>query len=86
MAENQTSVIVTRSPKSQGIGLILSLLFGPLGLFYSSIIGGIVMSIISIPVAIFTMGIGLLIIIPICCVWSLISVSSHNKSLLSGKN
>ncbi len=86
MAENQASVIVTRSPKSQGIGLILTLLFGPLGLFYGSIIGGIIMSIISIPVAIFTMGIGLLAVIPICCVWSLIAVGAHNKSLLSGKN
>ena len=86
MAENQTSVIVTRSPKSQGIGLILTLLFGPLGLFYGSTIGGIIMTIIAIPVAIFTMGFGMIAINLICCVWSLISVSSYNKNLLSGKN
>lgn len=86
MAENQASVIVTRSPKGQGIGLILTLLFGPLGLFYSSVIGGIIMTIIAIPVTIFTIGIGWLAIVPICCIWSLIAVSSHNKKLYSGKN
>ncbi len=86
MAENQTPVVVTRSPKSQGIGVILCLLFGPLGLFYSSIIGAIIMIIIAIPVAIVTLGIGMIPINLICCVWNLIAVSSHNKKLLTGKN
>ena len=40
MATNQTNVVITRSPKSMGVGLVLTFLFGSVGLFYSSIIGG----------------------------------------------
>lgn len=82
MSQNQTNVVITRSPKSQGIGIILTLLFGSLGLFYASIIGAIIM----IVVAIFTLGLGLIVTHLICAVWSLIAVSSYNKKLLAGKN
>ena len=43
MSQNQANVVITRSPKSQGIGIVLTLMFGSLGLFYSSIIGAIIM-------------------------------------------
>jgi hypothetical protein len=36
-----------RSPKSVGLGFILALLFGPLGLFYATAGGGIVMLLVS---------------------------------------
>jgi hypothetical protein len=35
---------VVKSTKSVGIGILLTLLFGPVGLFYSSVFGGIVMT------------------------------------------
>ena len=86
METNQTNVMITRSPKSQGIGCILTLLFGSLGLFYASIIGGIIMIIVEIVVGIFTLGIGLIVTHLICIVWSLIAVSLYNKKLYAGKN
>lgn len=86
MSQNQTNVVITRSPKSQGIGIILTLLFGSLGLFYASIIGAIIMIVVEIAVAIFTLGFGLIVTHLICAVWSLIAVSSYNKKLLAGKN
>ncbi|OUN77731.1 hypothetical protein B5E60_06605 [Alistipes sp. An116] len=86
MSQNQTNVVITRSPKSQGIGIILTLLFGSLGLFYASIIGAIIMIVVEIAVAIFTLGLGLIVTHLICAVWSLIAVSSYNKKLLAGKN
>lgn len=83
---NQPQVVITRSPKSQGIGLLLTFLFGSLGLFYSTVVGGIIMVIIELIVGIFTLGFGLLITHPICLVWSLIAVSSYNKKLMEGRN
>lgn len=37
--------------KSMGIAIVLALLFGPLGVFYSSIIGGTLLTLLAIPVA-----------------------------------
>lgn len=78
------NVVVTRSPKSVGICIALTLFFGPLGMFYSTIIGAIVMSIITLIVGIFTMGIGLIIIWPINVIWAVIATNSYNKKLMRG--
>ncbi len=86
MSQNQANVVITRSPKSQGIGIVLTLMFGSLGLFYSSIIGAIIMIAVEIATAIFTLGIGLIVTHIICVIWSMIAVSSYNKKLLAGNN
>ena len=78
------NVVVTRSPKSVGISIALTLFFGPLGMFYSTIIGAITMSIITLIVGIFTMGIGLIIIWPINVIWAAIATNSYNKKLMRG--
>ncbi len=78
------NVVVTRSPKSVGISIALTLFFGPLGMFYSTIIGAIIMSIITLIVGIFTMGIGLIIIWPINVIWAAIATNSYNKKLMGG--
>jgi len=75
-------VIVVASTKSMGLAIILALLFGPLGLLYSSVLAAIVMFVISIVVAIFTAGLGLLLTNPICAVWAAVAVNSRNKELL----
>ena len=55
--ENQNvNVVVTRSPKSVGIAIALALFFGPLGMFYSTILGAIIMLIVNVIVGIFTLG------------------------------
>jgi hypothetical protein len=58
MPEGQPSqpVIIVASTKSTGLAIILALLFGPLGLLYSSVLAAVVMFIVSIPVVIFTAG------------------------------
>ena len=76
-------VIVVASTKSMGIAIILALLFGPLGLLYSSVLAAIVMFVVSIPVIIFTAGFGLLLTQPICAVWAAVAANTHNKKLLS---
>ena len=84
MPEVQLSqpVIVVAAPKSVGLAIVLALIFGPLGLLYSSVLGAIVMFVLYIPVIIFTAGIGLILAQPICAVWAAIAANSSNNKLL----
>lgn len=79
------NVVVTKSPKSVGISIALTLFFGPLGMFYSTILGAIIMGIIDIIVGIFTLGIGLLFTWPIQIIWAAIAINMYNKKLMQGK-
>lgn len=83
-AQAPKQVVVVQSTKSMGVSIILTVLFGPLGMFYSTVIGAIVMAILSVIVAVFTVGIGLIITWPICIIWGAVATSSHNKKLLAG--
>ena len=74
--------IVITSTKNTGLAVVLALFFGPIGLLYSSVVGAIVMFIVSIPVVIFTAGLGLILTQPICAVWAAVGVNSYNKKLL----
>jgi len=76
--------IVTVPTKSVGISILLTILFGPLGMFYSTILGAIAMCIISLFVIASTFGLGLLIVWPICIVWGAVATNSYNKEILSG--
>ena len=74
--------IIVTSTKSVGISLILTFLFGSIGMLYSTIWGAIIMSIVSIIVATVTLGMGLFIVWPICMIWGALAVASYNKKLL----
>jgi hypothetical protein len=54
-----TPILVTKSTKSVGIAILLTFLFGPLGLFYASVSGGIIMTFTPILLIVLTL-IGLL--------------------------
>lgn len=43
-----TPVFMTRNTKSVGIAILLTLLLGPIGLFYASVLGGVIMSFLPI--------------------------------------
>lgn len=86
MSQHNTSDLIRAqvalsNKKSMGAALALTFFFGPLGLFYASVIGGIVMLIVTIVVAIFTLGIGLLITQPICLIWAGLAVSGQNSKI-----
>ena len=74
--------VVTIPTKNVGLSLILTFLFGSLGMLYSTIIGAIIMLIIEAIVGFVTIGFGLLITHPICMIWGAIAVNSYNKKLL----
>lgn len=88
----QPPPIIVQPPKSVAIGIILAIFFGPLGLFYSSVLGGVVMLVIGGILNFFgamAFGFGLLITIPItsiiCAIWSYVAVSNYNEKFLSGR-
>jgi hypothetical protein len=82
--EQARQVVVVTPTKSAGVAILLTALFGPLGMFYSTIAGAIVMIVISLIVALFTLGFGLILTWPICIVWAAMAASSHNKKLIGG--
>ena len=71
--------------KSAGVAILLPVLFGPLGLLYSTVMGAIVMFVVNIVIAMVTMGFGLILTWPICGIWAFVAVKSHNKKLLEGQ-
>lgn len=76
--------VVTVSTKNVGVSLILTFLFGSLGMFYSTIIGAIIMLVIEGIVGFATLGFGLLVTHPICMIWGALAAKSYNKKLLQG--
>jgi hypothetical protein len=40
------------------------------------------MFVVSVPVAIFTAGLGLLLANPVCAIWAAVAVNTHNKKFL----
>jgi len=81
MNEGKPTVVV--STKSPGIAILLTILFGPIGMFYSTIGGAIVMLLVSLVVGVLTLGFGLLITWPICILWAALAASSYNKKVLA---
>jgi hypothetical protein len=64
-----------------GLSLLLTLLFGPLGMLYSTVTGGLVMIVVTIVVGMFTFGIGLILLWPIYLIWGAMAAHNYNQSL-----
>ncbi|MBQ8225308.1 MAG: hypothetical protein IJZ86_08175 [Bacteroides sp.] len=86
MENNDVKVIITRSPKSLGISILLSAIFGGLGMLYATILGGIIMFIFDLILWIFPLGwiVSLLLLRPIEIIWAIIATKSYNDKLLKG--
>lgn len=89
--ENNRQYVITRSPKSIGLGLILTLVLGPIGLLYATVSGGIIMIIVDsifALVGLFTLGFSLFVTIPIvnliCMIWAYVKIKKYNEALFSG--
>ena len=75
----QKVVVMQGSSKNVMVAFLLSFFFGPLGMFYSTVSGALIMLVISIVVGIFTLGFGLFITWPICIIWACVAAGNHNK-------
>ncbi len=73
--------VATPQQKSMAAALILTFLFGPLGLFYASVTGGVVMLIITLVIAIPTFGFGWWLTMPACMIWGAIATNQYNERL-----
>ena len=74
----QTVVVVTKQ-KSVGTAFLLAFLFGPLGLLYASVTGGIVMFILGILIALITFGFGIIFVWIGCIIWAVVAAGNANK-------
>ena len=76
----QQQQFLQQQPKSVGVALLLTFLFGPFGMFYSTVTGAVVMLIISISLAVCTFGISLFITWPICMAWAAFAAAESYKN------
>jgi len=85
MSEDNKPVqqIIVTSTKSILISLILTFFFGPLGMLYTTISGAIIMVVLTVIMAIVTLGMGTFLVWPICMIWGALAAASYNKKLLS---
>ena len=70
-------------PKSFWIALVLTILFGPLGMFYATVFGALVMIVLSVLVTVVTFGFGLAFVWPASIAWAVTAVYFHNEKLLA---
>lgn len=75
----QTIVIVER--KSVGLAFLLTLLFGPLGMLYSTVAGALIMLVVSAVLGFLTLGLSLFVTHPICIIWGCVAASRSNRRL-----
>jgi zinc-ribbon domain len=75
------SPVLIRAPKSVGLAVLLAILFGPFGLFYASVLGGIVMLIGGIIAVAVTYGIAAPFVWITCAVWAGIAASNYNRAI-----
>lgn len=67
------------SDKSVGAALVLTFLFGPLGLFYVSVLAACVMIVVTIFLGIITLGFGLPVAWCACMIWGGVAASNQHS-------
>lgn len=82
--EQAKQMVIAVSPKNVGVAIILTILFGPLGMFYSTIAGAIIMMVVSLVIGLVTLGVGLLLTWPVCIIWGAMAASAHNTKIMAG--
>jgi hypothetical protein len=81
MVPVQPVAMVTVQPvqeKSMAAAILLPLFFGPLGMFYSTVMGALVMLFAGGLFDIITLGVGVLLTWPGCILWSALATNAHN--------
>jgi hypothetical protein len=71
--------------KSVGAALVLTFFFGPLGLFYITVPGALILTVVAIVVAFLTLGLGLIFIWVIAMVWSAVVASRQHQEFEAWK-
>ena len=69
------------SKKSQIVQLLLNLLFGPLGLFYSNWVAGLVFTLIAAGLSAGFIGVGWFLVYPFVLIIGFFTVAKHNGAV-----
>lgn len=69
--------------KSVAIGLLFTVLLGPIGLLYASFWGGLLMIILGIIVISSQFIFPIILLWIICCIWSVKALENYNRKLLN---
>ena len=76
-----TKVVVVGKQKSLVVALILTFLFGPLGLLYATVPGALILLVLTLVVGFFTLGIGFIVGWLASMIWAVFAVNSHNSKI-----
>ena len=82
----QQTVVVMGNKKSAGLAFLLAFLFGPLGLLYASVVGGLVMICVGIIIFFLTAGLGEIFVWIVCIIWAIVAVNNENNNPAAGTN
>ncbi|MCO8146668.1 hypothetical protein NHN26_15740 [Rhodovulum tesquicola] len=74
------NVVVPEKPKSILAAFLLAFLFGPLGLLYATVGGGIAMIVLALIIGPITAGLGLLLIWPMSMIWAVLAAWSSKPA------
>lgn len=72
-------IVVVAKQKSVGVALLLTFFFGPLGLLYASVLGGVIMIVLSLIIGFLTLGLGLIFTWLASLIWAVIALTQQNK-------
>lgn len=83
---NRSNVVIVGKQKSTGTAFILAFLFGPFGLLYASVTGGLIMIFVSIFLFFLIPIIGGLISWIICMIWAVTAAGEANRNAIANAN
>lgn len=81
MTQQTSRTVIVAQKKGMGVALILSILFGPLGLLYASVLGGILLMILAVVGGFFTLGVGAIVAWVLSPIWAIFAVLGHNRKV-----
>lgn len=76
---NTTKVVIAKPPKSVVAAFFLTFLFGPLGLLYATIGGGIFLIICAIILVPLTGGLAALVLWPVSMIWGVVAAMASGS-------
>lgn len=70
--------------KSILLAFVLTFFFGPFGMLYSTVVGGIIMLVVCLIFGAMTLGFGLVVLWPICIIWGTVAAACSGGSTGAG--
>lgn len=86
MASGHSQPVVVTTTKSVGMAILLTVLFGPLGMLYSTIPGAVFMMAVHVVIFLVTFGFGTFLFVftwPMCVLWGALAASAYNRKLIA---